>query len=130
MEFHHEAIHGPHQQRRDQPTLFVDTTKPLHILLDAAGYRIRAVTQVLENLAMRGDIASDSVILSDFALLCAIQLRDGCDVLDVIGRLDKMPGVIKMGDQTVANFDVRGRALRASKPEIHSVTAKQRKARL
>ncbi|ANI61549.1 hypothetical protein [Pseudomonas sp. GR 6-02] len=76
----------------DQPTLFVDTTKPLHILLDAAGYRIRAVTQVLENLAMRGDIASDSVILSDFALLCAIPLRDGCDVLDVIGRrLDALP---------------------------------------
>jgi hypothetical protein len=76
----------------DQPTLFVDTTAPLHILLDAAGYRIRAVTQVLENLAMRGEIASDSVILNDFALLCAIPLRDGCDVLDVIGRrLDKLP---------------------------------------
>jgi hypothetical protein len=28
----------------------------------------------------------DSMILSDFALLCAIPLRDGCDVLDVIGR--------------------------------------------
>ena len=35
---------------------------------------------------MRGDIASDSVILSDFALLCAIPLWDGCDVLYVIGR--------------------------------------------
>ncbi|OOG11574.1 short-chain dehydrogenase [Pseudomonas sp. C9] len=65
----------------DQTTLFVDTTKPLHILLDAAGYRIRTFTQLLENLTMRGDIASDSVILSDFALLCAIPSRDGCDVM-------------------------------------------------
>jgi hypothetical protein len=47
----------------------------------------------MENLAMRGEIISDSVILSDFAPLCAIPLRDGCDVLDVIGRrLDRMPG--------------------------------------
>ncbi|MET0848978.1 MAG: short-chain dehydrogenase, partial [Pseudomonas sp.] len=51
-----------------------------------ASYRIRAVTQLLENLAMRGDITSDSVILSDFALLCCVPLRDGCDVLDVIAR--------------------------------------------
>ncbi|WP_347901448.1 hypothetical protein [Pseudomonas purpurea] len=70
----------------DMPTLFVDTHAPLDVLHDAAGYRIRAVTQVLENLAMRGEISSDSVILNDFALLCAIPLRDGCDLLDVIGR--------------------------------------------
>ncbi|WP_454876012.1 hypothetical protein [Pseudomonas farris] len=70
----------------DMPTLFVDTHAPLDILTDAASYRIRAVTQVLENLSMRGSVECDSTILSDFALLCAIPLRDGCDVLDVIGR--------------------------------------------
>ncbi|XVN16747.1 short-chain dehydrogenase [Pseudomonas corrugata] len=75
----------------DQP-LFVDTTVPLHILLDTAGYRIRAVTQLLENLAMRGDISTDAIILQDFAQLCCIPLRDGCDVLDVIARrLDAEP---------------------------------------
>lgn len=75
----------------DQP-LFVDTTAPLHVLLDTAGYRIRAVTQFLENLVMRGDIPSDSVILQDFAQLCCIPLRDGCDVLDVVTRrLDAEP---------------------------------------
>jgi hypothetical protein len=75
----------------DQP-LFVDTSAPLHILLDTAGYRIRAVTQLLENLAMRGDIPSDSVVPQDFAQLCCISLRDGCDVLDVIARrLDAEP---------------------------------------
>ncbi|MGY2258721.1 hypothetical protein [Pseudomonas sp. SDO55104_S430] len=70
----------------DMPTFFIDTHVPLDILMEAANYRIRSVTQVLENLAMRGSIECDSFILSDFALLCAIPLRDGCDVLDIIGR--------------------------------------------
>jgi hypothetical protein len=73
------------------PALFVDTTAPLEILLDAATYRLRAVTQVLENLALRSEINSDAVVLSDFALLCSIPLRDGCDLLDVIGRRMDMP---------------------------------------
>ncbi|MGQ7861860.1 short-chain dehydrogenase [Pseudomonas sp. 32A] len=68
------------------PALFVDTTAPLDVLLDAANYRIRAVTQALENLARRAEISSDTVVLGDFSLLCAIPLRDGCDLLDVIGR--------------------------------------------
>ena len=70
----------------DMPTLFVDTHAPLDVLYDAANHRIRAVTQVLEILSMRGSIECESFILSDFALLCAISLRDGCDVLDVVGR--------------------------------------------
>ncbi|MDQ0125846.1 hypothetical protein J2W17_004816 [Pseudomonas lini] len=40
------------------PTLFVDTQAPLDVLVDAANYRIQAVTQVLENLSMRGSIES------------------------------------------------------------------------
>ena len=70
----------------DMPTLFVDTHAPLDVLYEAANYRIRAVTQVLENMSMRGSLECESFILSDFALLCAIPLRDGCDVLDVLGR--------------------------------------------
>jgi hypothetical protein len=70
----------------DMPTLFVGTHAPLDILTDAAAYRFRAVTHVLENLSMRGSIECESFILSDFAMLCAIPLRDVCDVLDVIGR--------------------------------------------
>jgi len=70
----------------DMPTLFVDTQAPLDVLYDAASYRIQAVTQVLENLSMRGTVECESFIPSDFALLCAIPLRDGCDVLDVLGR--------------------------------------------
>jgi hypothetical protein len=40
----------------------------------------------MPTLCMRGSVECDSVILSDFAQLCVIPLRDGCDVLDVIGR--------------------------------------------
>ncbi|MBD8239502.1 hypothetical protein ALP39_200410 [Pseudomonas marginalis pv. marginalis] len=71
------------------PALFVKTSAPLSNLLDAANYRIRAVTQVLENLAMRSEITTDTVVLSDFAQLMCIPLRDGCDLLNVISqRLD------------------------------------------
>ena len=75
------------------PALFVDTTVPLEILLDAASYRLQAVTQVMENLALRSEISSDAVVLSDFALLCSIPLRDGCDLLDFIARRMDMPSV-------------------------------------
>ncbi|WP_124365085.1 hypothetical protein [Pseudomonas sp. R3-52-08] len=68
------------------PALVIDTQAPFDVLYDAAAYRIRAVTQFLENLAFREEISSDAVVLHDFALLLAIPLRDGCDLLDVVGR--------------------------------------------
>lgn len=68
------------------PALVIDSQAPLDVLYDAAAYRIQAVTQFLENLAFREQISSDAVVLHDFALLLAIPLRDGCDLLDVIGR--------------------------------------------
>ena len=75
----------------DQP-LYVDTTAPLHILLDSAAYRIRAATQFLENLAMRDELTIDPATLQDLAQLCCIPLRDGCDVINVIARrLDAAP---------------------------------------
>lgn len=68
------------------PALLIDTQAPLDVLHDAAVYRIRAVTQLLENLAFREQLSSDAVVLQDFAQLLAIPLRDGCDLLDVIIR--------------------------------------------
>ncbi|WP_460132373.1 hypothetical protein [Pseudomonas sp. S1_E04] len=68
------------------PALMIDTQAPIDVLYDAAAYRIRAVTQFLENLAFREEISSDAVVLHDCALLLAIPLRDGCDLLDVVGR--------------------------------------------
>ncbi|MFW0754127.1 hypothetical protein ACN1C3_05155 [Pseudomonas sp. H11T01] len=70
----------------DFHALLIDTEAPLDVLLETADYRIRAVTQLLENLAMREEIHSDAVVLHDFARVLAIPLRDGCDLIDVIGR--------------------------------------------
>jgi hypothetical protein len=42
--------------------------------------------QVLENIAFRAEIGCDTVVLSEFSKLLAIPLRDGCDLMDVIGR--------------------------------------------
>ncbi|MCI0996545.1 hypothetical protein [Pseudomonas corrugata] len=67
-------------------TLLIDTEAPLDVLFETADYRIRSVTQVLENIAFRSDIGSDTMVLSDFCKMLTIALRDGCDVMDVIGR--------------------------------------------
>ncbi|AZF27091.1 hypothetical protein [Pseudomonas sp. R2-60-08W] len=67
-------------------SLLIDSEAPLDVLQAMADYRIRTVTQVLENIAFRGEVDADCVVLSDFAQLLAIPLRDGCDLMDVIGR--------------------------------------------
>ncbi|APC14430.1 hypothetical protein BLL42_01240 [Pseudomonas frederiksbergensis] len=67
-------------------SLLIDTQAPLDVLQATADYGIRTVTQVLENIAFRVDIEGDTVVLADFAKLLAIPLRDGCDLMDVIGR--------------------------------------------
>jgi len=67
-------------------TFLIDTEAPLDVLFETADYRIRTVTQLLENLAFRSDISSDTLVLTDFCKMLTISLRDGCDVMDVIGR--------------------------------------------
>ncbi len=67
-------------------SLLIDSDAPLDVLQAMADYRIRTVTQVLETIAFRGEVDADCVVLSDFAQLLAIPLRDGCDLMDVIGR--------------------------------------------
>jgi len=67
-------------------TLLIDTEAPLDFLFETADYRIRTVTQLLENIAFRSDISSDTLVLSDLCKMLTISLRDGCDVMDVIGR--------------------------------------------
>ena len=67
-------------------SLLIDSDAPLDVLQAMADSRIRTVTQVLENIAFRGEVEADCVVLSDFAQLLAIPLRDGCDLMDVIAR--------------------------------------------
>lgn len=45
------------------PALLIDTQAPLDVLHDAAVHRIRAVTQLLENLAFREQLSSDAARL-------------------------------------------------------------------
>ena len=67
-------------------SLLIDSEAPLDVLQAMADYRIRTVTQVLENIAFRSELEADSLVLSDFAQLLAIPLRDGCDLMDIIGQ--------------------------------------------
>lgn len=67
-------------------SLLIDTQAPLDVLQAMADYRIRTVTQVLENIAFRAELGCDTVVLKDFSQLLVIPLRDGCDLMDVIGR--------------------------------------------
>lgn len=66
--------------------LLIDTQAPLDVLHENAAQRIRTVTQWLEHLAADQQRNNHSTIPRDFAHLLALTLRDGCDLLDVIGR--------------------------------------------
>lgn len=73
------------------PTLLIDTEAPLDVLHEAAAHRIRAVAQLLENIASDDNLLGNPALLQDFAQLCVIPLRDGCDLLDVLGRRLQAP---------------------------------------
>jgi len=62
------------------PSLLIDTEAPLDVLHEIPAYRIRTPTQFLENLAF------SEGIYSELAKVLVTSLRDGCDLLDVIGR--------------------------------------------
>lgn len=68
------------------PYLLIDTQAPIDVLHDAAAYRIRAVTQLLENFVESESAGGHPVVLQELTLVCTILLRDGCDLLDVTGR--------------------------------------------
>lgn len=62
------------------PSLLIDTEAPLDVLHEIAAYRIRTATQLLESFAFSEGVHSD------LARVLVTSLRDGCDLLDVIGR--------------------------------------------
>ncbi|MGF6094748.1 hypothetical protein [Pseudomonas sp. 18175] len=82
-------------------SLLIDSQAPLDVLQAMADYRIRTVTQVLENIAFRSELEADSVVLSDFAQLLAIPLRDGCDLMEVIGQ--RLRAEVSTPDETTAS---------------------------
>ncbi|WP_256676729.1 hypothetical protein [Pseudomonas sp. H3(2019)] len=60
--------------------MLIDTEAPLDVLHDTAAYRIRTATQLLEYFAFSEGIHSE------LARVLVTSLRDGCDLLDVVGR--------------------------------------------
>ncbi|MGE7956729.1 hypothetical protein ACQKQA_09025 [Pseudomonas sp. NPDC089530] len=67
------------------PYLLIDTQAPIDVLHDAAAYRIRTVTQLLESFSV-ADAPRHEPVLQELTLVCSIMLRDGCDLMDVAGR--------------------------------------------
>lgn len=82
----HDPIHAHHWRR-------LHPRNPAHRHRSASGrpFRNRRLPHPhgdpgLETIAFRSDISSDTVVLTDFCKLLTTSLRDGCDVMDVIGR--------------------------------------------
>ena len=67
------------------PALLIDRNAPLDVLHANAAARILAVTQLMEMFSSREMQQADSVDLKHLATVSAQLLRDGCDLLDVLG---------------------------------------------
>ena len=65
-------------------SLLIDTEAPLDVPHETAAYRIRTATQLLESFA------ADEGVYSELARVRVTSLRDGCDLLDVVGRRLRM----------------------------------------
>ncbi|BAV73059.1 hypothetical protein PCAU_0850 [Pseudomonas chlororaphis subsp. aurantiaca] len=70
----------------ESSTLFIDTHAPLDELHASTAYRILAVTQLMESIVHLDSRHADATDLTQIANAGAILLRDGCDLLDVLGR--------------------------------------------
>ncbi len=67
------------------PALLIDRNVPLDVLHANAVARVLAVTQLMESFSSREVQQADSVDLKHLATVSAQLLRDGCDLLDVLG---------------------------------------------
>ena len=67
------------------PALLIDRNAPLDVLHANAAARVLAVTQLMEMFSSREMQQADSIDLKHLATVSAQLLRDGCDLLDVLG---------------------------------------------
>ena len=67
------------------PALLIDRNAPLDVLHANAAARVLAVTQLMETFSSREVQEADAVDLKHFATAAMLLLRDGCDLLDVLG---------------------------------------------
>ncbi|WP_213938097.1 short-chain dehydrogenase [Pseudomonas sp. dw_612] len=70
----------------DIPVLLVATQAPLDVLHSNAATRFLAVTQMMESLASLDITRAEGADVQQLANAAAMLLRDGCDVMDVLGR--------------------------------------------
>lgn len=70
----------------DIPVLLVATQAPLDVLHSNAATRFLAVTQMMERLASLDITQAKGADVQQLAHAAAMLLRDGCDVMDVLGR--------------------------------------------
>lgn len=70
----------------DIPVLLVSTQAPLDVLHSNAATRFLAVTQMMESLASLDITQAKGADVQQLAHAAAMLLRDGCDVMDVLGR--------------------------------------------
>ena len=63
----------------------IDRNAPLDVLHANAAARVLAVTQLMETFASRELAEADAIDLKHLANTAVLLLRDGCDVLDVLG---------------------------------------------
>ncbi|MCE6978441.1 short-chain dehydrogenase [Pseudomonas frederiksbergensis] len=70
----------------DIPVLLVATQTPLDLLHRSAASRFLAVTQMMESLANLDITRASGADVQQLAHAAAMLLRDGCDVMDVLGR--------------------------------------------
>ena len=67
------------------PALLIDRNAPLDVLHANAAARVLAVTQLMEMFSSREMQQADSIDLKHLVTVAAQLLRDGCDLLDVLG---------------------------------------------
>lgn len=68
------------------PMLLVSSEAPLDVLHSSAASRFLAVTQMMESLASLDIASAKGADVQQLAHAAAMLLRDGCDVMDVLGR--------------------------------------------
>ncbi|WP_019411899.1 hypothetical protein [Pseudomonas psychrophila] len=67
------------------PALLIDRNAPLDVLHANATARVLAVTQLMETFSSRDVQHADAIDLKQLATTAMILLRDGCDLLNVLG---------------------------------------------
>jgi hypothetical protein len=93
----------------DLPALLVVTQAPLDVLHSNAATRFLAGTQMMESLASLDITQAKGADVQQLANAAAMLLRDGCDVMDVLG------GGFGLGCNKIQLTALTGRGLIATK---------------